>query len=335
MRSLLSWSWWYAGRSAFKKRGGTRAARGPGAVGGLDSLGTGGHHPPVDEVDIEGRITRVTSLEDERVADYRDLREADLAARRQAFIAESEVVLRVLLARGRFAVRSIFVAASRLPKLAALLALVDPSVPIFVGEQGLLNQVVGFRIHRGILAAGERGPVPTAAQLCEQLGAGPRRLVLLEGLTNHDNVGGVFRNAAAFGVDGVLYDGTTCDPLYRKAIRVSVGAALFVPFGRCATSEEAIEAARGADFEVLALSPSPDGDDLAELGRRWSCADRAALLVGSEGPGLTPATLAAADRVVRIAMAEGFDSLNVATATGIALHALRTSQLPLRSGPGG
>ncbi len=277
---------------------------------------------------MEGRITRVTHLEDDRLADYRNLREADLASRRGAFIAESEVVLRVLLARGRFVVRSIFLAASRLPKLADLLASVDPSVPIFVGDQGLLNQVVGFRIHRGILAAGERVPVPSGTQLCELLGPGPRRLVLLEGLTNHDNVGGVFRNAAAFGVDGVLYDSTTCDPLYRKAIRVSVGAALFVPFGRCATTDEAIEAVRRADFEVLALSPRPDGDDLAELGQRWTCADRAALLVGSEGPGLTPATLAAADRVVRIAMAEGFDSLNVATATGIALHALRGHQLP-------
>jgi tRNA G18 (ribose-2'-O)-methylase SpoU len=280
----------------------------------------------VDAEAIERRITRVTSLDDDRLVDYRDLREADLAARRMAFIAESEVVLRVLLARSRFPVRSIFLAASRLPKLADLLLSVDPSVPVYVGEQDLLNQIVGFRIHRGILAAGQRQPVPTAAELCDQVGTGARRLVVLEGLTNHDNVGGVFRNAAAFGVDGVLYDSSTCDPLYRKAIRVSVGAALFVPFGRCGTAREAIDTLRGFGFEVLALSPRPDGDDLAELGRRWTCGDRVALLVGTEGPGLTSAALAAADRVVRIAMARGFDSLNVATATAIALHALWTSQ---------
>jgi len=281
----------------------------------------------VDEPGIEGRISRVTSLDDERLGDYRDLREADLAARREAFIAESEVVLRVLLDRGRFPVRSIFLAASRLPKLAELLSSVDPQVDIYVGDQDLLNQVVGFRIHRGILAAGQRAPVPTAVELCQAVGLGPRRLVLLEGLTNHDNVGGVFRNAAAFGVDGVVYDSTTCDPLYRKAIRVSVGAALFVPFGRCASTAEAITAARDAGFEILALSPRADADDLATLGRSWALGDRVALLVGSEGPGLTAASLAAADRVVRISMAPGFDSLNVATATGVALHALRTAQL--------
>jgi len=287
----------------------------------------------VSAATIEERITEVTSLDDPRLGDYRNLREADLAVRREAFIAESEVVLRVLLHRGRFAVRSIFLAASRLPKLATLLLTIDPEVSIYVGCQELLNQVVGFRIHRGILAAGQRSPMPTAAQLCGQLGPGPRRLVLLEGLTNHDNVGGVFRNAAAFGADGVLYDSTTCDPLYRKAIRVSVGAALFVPFARCVTSHEAIEAARAVGFEILALTPRPEADALAEIGTTWAAAERVALLVGSEGPGLASPTLATADRAVRIAMAAGFDSLNVATASGIALHALRTAQRASQASP--
>jgi tRNA G18 (ribose-2'-O)-methylase SpoU len=282
---------------------------------------------------IEGRITHVTSLDDARLDDYRNLREADLAVRREAFIAESEVVLRVLIHRGRFAVKSIFLAASRLPKLAKVLLTLDPEVPIYVGGQDLLNQVVGFRIHRGILAVGQREPIPTPAQLCGQLGPGPRRLVVLEGLTNHDNVGGVFRNAAAFGADGVLYDSTTCDPLYRKAIRVSVGAALFVPFARSATSDEAIEAARAAGFEILALTPRADADALAEIGTQWAAAERAALLVGSEGPGLAASTLARADRLVRISMAAGFDSLNVATASGIALHALRGAQRSTRPVP--
>lgn len=269
---------------------------------------------------LERRVQRITSLDDPRVADYRDLREKDLAVRREAFIAESEVVLRVLLARGRYPIRSLFLVDRRIERVADALSLLSGDVPIYTAEQTLMNDVAGFPIHRGILAAGQRTPLLPPVALLSSLGAGPQRIVILEALTNHDNVGGVFRNAAAFGVGALLIDHATCDPLYRKAIRVSVGAALFVPFTRAATSAELIEAAQGAGFRCVALSPRADARALRTLS---DVPDRVALMLGTEGAGLSPGAMASADELVRIEMAPGFDSLNVATTSGIALHALR------------
>lgn len=266
------------------------------------------------------RAVHIDDFDDPRLAEYRELHEADLAARRDGFIAESEVVVRVLLERGRFRVRSVLLAEARFDKLAPLLRGVD--APVYLAEQALVDRVVGFHLHRGVLAVGQREPVPSPRALLARLDGGPRRVVVLEGLTNHDNVGGVFRNAAAFGADAVLYDARTCDPLYRKAIRVSVGAALFVPFARAQSSAETMEALRAAGFFSVALSPRADVD-VIEL-CRGRLPERVALWLGTEGAGLDPATLAAADAVARIAIEDGFDSLNVATASGIALHALRT-----------
>jgi tRNA G18 (ribose-2'-O)-methylase SpoU len=284
-------------------------------------------------VQIAERITRVESLDDPRLADYRKLREADLMVRREAFIAESEVVLRVLLERGRFAVRSVLIAESRLPKLSSLLLASDSATPVYVAEQALLSEVVGFKLHRGILASGQREPVPSPEQLLSALGDGPRRVVVLEGLTNHDNVGGVFRNAAAFGADAVLYDARTCDPLYRKAIRVSVGAALFMPFARAEQGVDIVRSLQSHGFRCLALSPRADATDLGVL-CKGGVPQRVALLLGSEGPGLSEACLHAADEVVRIAIEPGFDSLNVATTSGIALHALREAHSAQQGGRG-
>jgi tRNA G18 (ribose-2'-O)-methylase SpoU len=151
-------------------------------------------------------------------------------------------------------------------------------------------------------------------------------VVLLEGLTNHDNVGGVFRNAAAFGVDAVLYDDATCDPLYRKAIRVSVGGSLLVPFARAPQSADTLAALRAHGFSLIALSPRRDALDVTELGRGSPLPQRVALLFGSEGPGLREDTMRAADQVVRIHIAEHFDSLNVATTSGIVLHAVSSAR---------
>ena len=276
--------------------------------------------------EVARRITRVTDLGDERLADYRQLREADVALRRKAFIAESEVVLRVLVAAGRYPIRSLFIAESRLDKLADVLEAVDDQVPIYVAEQGVLDQVVGFHIHRGILASGQRPELPSASQLLAETDRqGPRRVVLLEGLTNHDNVGGVFRNAAAFGADAVLVDAQTCDPLYRKAIRVSVGGALLVPWTRVADSADMVTAARAQGLTVVALTPRDDALDITELARSGAAPERVALLLGTEGVGLRPETMASADELVRIDIERGFDSLNVATTSGIALHALRSA----------
>lgn len=276
------------------------------------------------EPPLTSRVTRIDDADDPRVADYQQLREADLAGRRQAFIAESEVVLRVLVDRGRFPIRSILLAASRVDKVSDVLDGLDPSVPIYVAPQAVLSAVVGFRFHRGIVASGQRLDPPPASELLEALPA-RGRIVVLEGLTNHDNVGGIFRNAAAFGASAVLLDPTTCDPLYRKAIRVSVGGSLVVPYTRTASTRAAVAAARAAGFTTVALSPSPAAVPMEAL-FATEVPERVALLVGTEGPGLDAESMAAADVVCRIEMAPGFDSLNVSTATGIALHRVLARQ---------
>lgn len=272
------------------------------------------------------RVIRIDDVDDPRVADYRALREADLAGRRRAFIAESEVVLRVLVTRGRFPIRSVFLADSRLGKVADALHGLDPDVPVYVAPQAVLSGVVGFRFHRGIVASGERLDDTTPEGVLADRPA-PCRVLVLEGLTNHDNVGGIFRNAAAFGASAVVLDPTTCDPLYRKAIRVSVGGSLVVPYARASSSAAAIAATKKAGFTTVALSPSSSAIPMEEL-FATEVPDRVALMVGTEGPGLTAESMAAADVVCRIEMAPGFDSLNVGTATGIALHRLFARQRP-------
>ena len=271
----------------------------------------------------------VSRLDDPRLDDFRDVREADRLGRLGIFLAEGEVVLRVLLARGRFRVRSMLLAEPRAAALAPLLASLPEEIPVYVAPLPLMSEVVGFPIHRGVLAAGEVGVELDPHALLGGLGPGPRRVVALEGVVNHDNVGGIFRNCAAFGVDAVLLDGVSCDPLYRKAIRVSVGASLFVPFARCSSVEQQHGALRAAGFLILALTPSLDAPALGDLD---PLPERVALLLGAEGPGLSEAGLSGADRRVRIPMAPGFDSLNVATTSGIALHHVFQGHLRRASG---
>ncbi|MDJ1159347.1 RNA methyltransferase [Chelatococcus sp. SYSU_G07232] len=252
---------------------------------------------------------------DPRVARYVAVRERDLVGHGRRFIAEGEVVLRHLLSRRRFALESLLVAEKRLGHLADELAQVPAGVPVYVASQGVMDAIVGFHIHRGVLAIGLRGEEPTAEALLA--GLGPHALVVaLVGIANHDNMGGIFRNAAAFGADAVLIDETSCDPLYRKAIRVSVGASLIVPFAREGNGDGLVDLLARHGFEAVALSPR-GRERLSDLPRPG----RVALLLGAEGPGL-PEALLARTRSVRIPMAAGFDSLNVATTSGIALHHL-------------
>jgi tRNA G18 (ribose-2'-O)-methylase SpoU len=262
-------------------------------------------------------LIAVDDTDDPRLEPYGAVRDRDLAGREGRFVAEGEVVLRMLLTRSHLPVESVLVSQKRVGALESLLAHVPPEVPVYVAPHGLMSGIVGFPIHRGLLAIGRRGPGRAAAELLA--GVGPAATVLgLVGLANHDNVGGIFRNAAAFGADAVLLDGTSCDPLYRKAIRVSVGAVLVVPFARAGTAGDLLAALGSAGFEAVALSPA--GAEPLSAYRR---APRTALLLGTEGPGLPPDILART-RTVRIPMAPGFDSLNVATASGIALHHLTT-----------
>jgi tRNA G18 (ribose-2'-O)-methylase SpoU len=255
-------------------------------------------------------FVEITDVEDPRIAEYRDVRERDLVGRRDLFVAEGEVVIRALIKSSR-PVKSLLIGARRVGKVESFGKDLG-GAPIYVADQPTMDRIAGFAIHRGMLALGARGEARPAASLLA--GAGERAMVVMAvGIGNHDNMGALFRNAAAFGAQAVLLDETCCDPFYRKALRVSVGAALAVPFARLAAGEAPrLFAEHG--FETIALTPS--GEERLD---RIRPGGRVALLLGSEGPGLPPALLAAARRV-RIEMRPGFDSLNVAAAGAVAMH---------------
>lgn len=255
---------------------------------------------------------------DPRLDPYRDIRERDLVGRRGLFVAEGETVLRVLAGQDRFRIRSVLIASRRQAKLASILGALPEATPVYLADQAVLDGVVGFELHRGILAIGEKAPQPPVDAVLASLPANALVMALV-GIANHDNMGGLFRNAAGFGANAVLLDPTCCDPLYRKAIRVSVGGVLRVPFARLGEGDDLIDLLERHGFTPVALSPSGE----IPLSRLPPIV-RPALLLGAEGPGLPQATLARC-RTVSIPMAPGFDSLNVAVAAGIALHALRAS----------
>jgi tRNA G18 (ribose-2'-O)-methylase SpoU len=261
-------------------------------------------------------VIPIDDAADPRIAPYRDVRERDLVGRQGLFIAEGAVVVRTLLEGSLHQPVSLLVAEKRLPGLGQLLALAARGTPIYAASQAVMDAVVGFPIHRGILALGRRAAFPSAGDLL-QAGDGHAMAVVAFGIANHDNMGGIFRNAAAFGASCVLLHGDCCDPLYRKAIRVSVGAALTVPFARFDGAADPMELLAGHDYRALALSPAGT-TALRDLPARDG---RTAVLVGAEGPGLPPSVLTRAESV-RIEMAGSLDSLNVATASGIVLHHL-------------
>jgi len=255
----------------------------------------------------------ITDPADPRLAPFLNVRDRDLRqAHGDAFIAEGESVLAVFLSEGsRFRPDALLIAANRVD---AVLAWSPPDdLPIFVVDQAMRDTIVGFPIHRGLLGLGRRGSPPALADL---LADRPRVVVGLVGIANHDNMGGIFRNAAAFGAGAMVLDATSCDPLYRKAIRVSVGGALKVPFTRLDAGASVAATLSDSGYRVLALSPRG----------AWRLEDvptdrPLALLLGAEGPGLPDREMGAAE-TVRIDMSSGFDSLNVATTSGIALYEL-------------
>lgn len=269
-------------------------------------------------------IVRIDDADDPRIAAYRAIRERDLVGRQGRFVAEGKVVLNVLLSTSPFEPESLLILENRLDGMTALLGKLPRDIPVYVASSAVMDAVAGFHVHRGVLAIGRRRPEPTCGEL---LAALPREalVVCLVGIANHDNMGAIFRNAAAFGADAVLLDSTCCDPLYRKAIRVSVGATLKVPFARGGSGADLMADVERQGFAMLALSPR-GAHDIAEV----EPVPRMALLLGSEGEGL-PGTLLSRMTTARIAMAAGFDSLNVAAASAIALH--RLSALRLRTAP--
>ena len=233
------------------------------------------------------------------------------------FVAEGPAVVRHLL-RSPYRVRSVLVTDRGLRALEPDLAAV--AAPVYRVTQAVMDAICGFHFHRGALASADRRPLPSLADVVGDADS----LLVVEGVNDHENLGALFRSAAAFGVGGVVLDPTAADPLYRRSVRVSMGQVLRVAFTRVGDWPAALATLRSVAFELLALTPAADAPDVRTVGRRG----RRALLVGSEGAGLSPEALAAADLRVRIAMAPGVDSLNVATAAAIALHTLLAPGIP-------
>ncbi|WP_075215864.1 TrmH family RNA methyltransferase [Mongoliimonas terrestris] len=259
------------------------------------------------------RLIPVDDPEDPRVAAFMNVRDRDLAGTHGGlFVAEGETVLDVLVRSHLYRPRAVLVAANRLKDVAPLLA-GHADLPVHVATQAVMDQIVGFPIHRGVIAVAERGLAASAESL---LADRPAVVVGAVGIANHDNMGGLFRNAAAFGAGAVLIDRSACDPLYRKAVRVSVGGVLRVPFARVDDGLALVRLLRAHGYTPIGLSPRGT-HPLHAL----DPALRPALVLGTEGPGLPDAVLAETE-TVRIDMAGGFDSLNVAVTAGIALYEL-------------
>jgi tRNA G18 (ribose-2'-O)-methylase SpoU len=253
---------------------------------------------------------------DHRLEDYRNLSDPELAGRSGAFIAEGRLVVRRLLTASRFRTRSIMVTE---PALAAIRDLVErhADLPVFVVSQTAMNAVTGFNIHRGCLAVGERRPTGDWRAVTSRA----RRLLVLERVANADNVGALFRNAAAFRVEGVLLGIACADPLYRKALRTSMGAALTLPFATASPWPGTLDSLRQAGFRVVGMTPQRKASTLLDVCRAIS-GTPFALLVGHEGDGLTEDAMSRCDHLARIPMKNGVDSLNVATAAAVALYQL-------------
>lgn len=267
----------------------------------------------------QARLIEITDPGDPRIAEFTAIRERDLTGRQGQFIAEGTVVLSMLAkAHGRAGgvrAEKLLLLENRVAGLSHLIGQFPSDLPVYVASAAVLDAIAGFHLHRGVLALGSRVAPPGLHDMIAGL---PEDALVLVGcgISNHDNVGALFRNAAGFATDAVLLDATCCDPLYRKALRVSVGSVLTVPYARQESAEAVLGALAQAGFEIWALSP----DGAVEIGT-IAPGRRIALVMGTEGEGL-PASILDRFRSARIAQASGLDSLNVGTASGIALYAI-------------
>ena len=268
------------------------------------------------------RLIAIGDPADPRIAEFTQIRERDLTGRSGQFIAEGTVVLRMLAgahAAGRsFRAEKLLLLRNRVEGLADLIDAFPSEVPVYVAEGPVLDAIAGFHLHRGVLALGRRANSPSAVELIASL---PQTSLVLVGcgISNHDNIGALFRNAAGFGADAVLLDETCCDPLYRKALRVSVGSVLTTPYARDGSAADRLSALAEAGFAIWALSPSGSTEISA-----IPPSPRMALVMGTEGEGL-PKAILERFHTARIAQMPGLDSLNVGTASGIALYSLARS----------
>lgn len=263
-------------------------------------------------------VIRLDDLSDQRLADYANL--TDVALRRRTepegglYIAESAKVIGRALAAGHRP-RSVLMLERWLDDLAPML---EPyNVPVFVGDRQVLESLTGFDLHRGALASMHRPPLAPVAQLLRDA----RRVVVLEDIVDHTNVGAIFRSVAGLGADAVLVTPRCADPLYRRSVRVSMGTVLQVPWTRLPEWPLGADELRAAGFHIAALALSDDAVTLDEFAA--DPPERIALVLGTEGDGLSAAALRAADTVVTIPMLHGVDSLNVASASAVGLYALR------------
>jgi tRNA G18 (ribose-2'-O)-methylase SpoU len=259
-------------------------------------------------------IVHVPSPNDPRLAPFLRIDDGELRRREGVFLAEGRLVVRRLLSDRRYVVRAVLLTDAAADALEDVVAL-GPDVPVYVVPRQWMEPITGFNLHRGCLAVAER---PGPRDWTEWVDAS--RALILEGIGNPDNVGGLFRTAYALGVGVVFLGPGTGDPFYRKALRVSCGAALAVPFATVPSVPEAIARLRQEDVEVWALTPAADAVALADACRRRP--RKVALLVGAEGPGLTAEAVARSSLRVRIPVNPAADSLNVTVAAGIALAAL-------------
>ena len=280
-----------------------------------------------------GPVVEIAAADDDRLADYRSLTDVALRTKIEPphglFIAEGALVIERALASG-YSLRSALMSPQWLERTAPSLAMSE--APIFLGSEALLQEVTGFHVHRGALASVHRRP-PVAY---EDLVADRRRLVVIEDLVNHTNLGAIFRAAAALGMDGVVLSPSSADPLYRRSVRVSMGAVFTVPYARAPSWPAALADLQQRGFRTLAMTPAPDARALDQL--VIVPADRVAVVLGTEGAGLSDRAAAMADDRVRIPMMAGIDSLNVASAAAVAFWVLGTrdpSNAPLPGDFGG
>ena len=273
-------------------------------------------------------VQPVTDRDDPRLTDYVGLTDVALRLRVEAanglYIAESSTVVARALRAGHRP-RSVLIAPRWLPELEAVLADLpgDDAVPVYVADEPVLEAITGFHVHRGALAAMHRPALRPVADVLAGArdGAGARRVAVLEDVVDHTNVGAAFRSAAALGVDAVLVTPRCADPLYRRSVRVSMGTVFQVPWTRIDPWPEGVATLRDAGFVTASLALSDDAITLDELVA--DPPERLALVLGAEGHGLKPVTVAAGDLTVRIPMAGGVDSLNVAAAAAVAFWATR------------
>jgi tRNA G18 (ribose-2'-O)-methylase SpoU len=275
----------------------------------------------------------IVDADDPRIADYVGLRDPELRISVEAagktpgaphgrFIVEGALAVE-RLAGSHYPVRSVLVTEQRYEAVEPMLRRISGAVPRYVASQAILNAVAGFNLHRGVVASACRLAFPTDDDILR----GANRALLVEGVVDHENLGSLFRNAAAFGVEAVVLDTTCADPLYRRCIRVSMGHVLRLPIARSPNFSLTVQSMQSSGWNVLALTPSPEATALGDLPTALSAPDeRVAVLVGAEGPGLSSSALAAADRLTRIEMADGVDSLNVATAAAIVMHHLNRAE---------